>query len=237
MSILGAIGGLLGGLFSSRSQEKIAQQQMELQKQFAKNSVQWRVADAQKAGVGSLAALGMQPISYSPVSVGGTDWSSIGQNIGSSLQSVMSPQEKDDDYTNTMKTLNVQRATLENDIIANNAVASRMALVTQPALGPGVPSTEGPGSKTPDDIRMFGYDVKKSPSFSDAEVIQNRYGEPAEWLYFPFVAGADAWESAVDASAPMRQAMSRYYQQMKARHAAQYLIGQRRRSRTDHGYW
>lgn len=241
MSILGAIGGLVGNIFGARSAAKTAEQQMRMQEHFAKNSVRWRVADAKRAGVGTLAALGMQPISYSPVSVGGQDWGSVGQNIGNSLDSVTSDQEKNSEFTQTMQQLQVQRLALENDVIANQAIASRAALRTQPGIGPGVPSTEGPGSKPANPITIFGHDITQDRRFSDAEEIQRRYGEPAEWPYAPLVMGADAVATARDAvgfhrqKTPISDAIYRWWRNRPARNAAQHGIYQRRWS--DHGYW
>ena len=41
-----------------------------MQKEFAKNSIQWRAADARAAGLHPLAALGINPSSATPVHVG-----------------------------------------------------------------------------------------------------------------------------------------------------------------------
>lgn len=72
-SILGAIGSVVGGLFGKSAQDK----QMEMQKQYAQNRVQWTAADARKAGIHPLAALGGAGApSYTPI--GGNP---IGQGI------------------------------------------------------------------------------------------------------------------------------------------------------------
>lgn len=68
---LGPIGGiassLLGGIFGSSSASKQAKAQREadernaaLQREFAQNSIQWKTADAEKAGIHKLYALGAQ---------------------------------------------------------------------------------------------------------------------------------------------------------------------------------
>ena len=46
----------------------LAQQQLAYQKELAQNQIQWRVEDAKKAGLHPLAALGVSPSSFSPVS-------------------------------------------------------------------------------------------------------------------------------------------------------------------------
>lgn len=237
MSILGAIGGLVGGLFSSKSAEKLNRQNLEAQREAAQNQVSWRVADAKKAGVGTLAALGMNPISISPSTVGGPDWSSIGQNAGNSLQSTMSPDQKDDDYDRTIKMLTIDRMKAENNIVKNNAVASSVALATQPGFGPGIPdpagSPEGFGSwqdKKPEQLRFGGLEIERNPHFADAEVLEKRYGEPGDWA-------AGASNMAADAYWNLKGAMARAAQRRDAQNAARFLLGQRRRSRVDHSYW
>lgn len=57
-------------------QKKIAEQkkQEDIQREFAQNSIRWRVEDAKRAGIHPLAALGASGASYSPIlSVGGDE--------------------------------------------------------------------------------------------------------------------------------------------------------------------
>lgn len=70
--IAGAVGSVLGG-----------NKEASRQKKFAQNQIQWRVMDAQKAGIHPLYALGASPIQYSPSAVGdlGGALSDMGQNI------------------------------------------------------------------------------------------------------------------------------------------------------------
>ena len=100
----GAIGGIVGGvtgLFGNKqtnsanadinaAQMQLAREQLEYQKELHKNQIQWRVEDAQKAGLHPMAALGLQSSAFSPVSASFTpmqanDYSwigDIGQNAG-----------------------------------------------------------------------------------------------------------------------------------------------------------
>jgi hypothetical protein len=62
-----------------------------LQREFAQNGVQWKVADAQKAGISPLAALGAQTHQFSPVQVGnsaGAADSVLGDALGSMGQNI-----------------------------------------------------------------------------------------------------------------------------------------------------
>ena len=85
MSILGAIGGLVGSLLGNSAKKK----ELAQQKHLAENSVSIRVADAKRAGVGTLAALGMNPIQMQPVGLG-SDFADVGQNIGRAADAAVS---------------------------------------------------------------------------------------------------------------------------------------------------
>lgn len=86
-------GNLIGGKMQNDSNEEInahnlrlAQDQLEFQRQYAHNRLQWQVEDAKKAGLHPMVAAGLSPVSFSPVSANLTpnnyDW--VG-NIGQSL--------------------------------------------------------------------------------------------------------------------------------------------------------
>lgn len=145
MDIISAIGGLAGSLFGSnkaaKTQEKINQQNIDLQKQFAQSGVQWKVADAKAAGIHPLAALGAQTHSFAPISVGSnnTDFGAVGQNIGRALDATMSPQDRQTDASRAITNLQIERGTLENELLRTQ-LASQTALVTQAGRSPGVPA-------------------------------------------------------------------------------------------------
>lgn len=52
---------------TNRANAEIAAQNRALQKEFAQNSIQWKVNDAKQAGLHPLAAIGAQGTSYTPV--------------------------------------------------------------------------------------------------------------------------------------------------------------------------
>lgn len=139
-AIIGAGASLLGGLFGMSQADKQAQ----MQKEFAQNGVQWKVADAKKAGIHPLAALGAQTISYSPMSVGmdmGTGIANAGQDIAQGIHRTRTQSQKADAYTKTAQDLSLQRMGLENQLLASqiakvNQVGSAppMAAATDPYL-------------------------------------------------------------------------------------------------------
>lgn len=68
--IIKGVSSFFGTKDTNENNARIAQQNVDLQKQFAQNGIQWKVADAQAAGIHPLYALGASTSSFSPVSVG-----------------------------------------------------------------------------------------------------------------------------------------------------------------------
>lgn len=108
---------------------------VEMQYDFAKNGLSWRLADAAKNGISPLAALGATGPSFSPVggsiSPGSSDagapmraigegLSSAGQNVSRALLASRSPEER------ALNTLAIARSKKENDLLD---VQYRQALV------------------------------------------------------------------------------------------------------------
>lgn len=73
-----AIGGSIG---SSIEENKNRKREEKRQREFAQNSVTWRVADAKRAGIHPLAALGMSPNQAYPISIGSDPSSPITRMI------------------------------------------------------------------------------------------------------------------------------------------------------------
>ena len=62
----GSIGGSIEQGFRDKQQRQRLTDERNFQREFAQNSIQWRAADAKKAGVHPLAALGASTHSPSP---------------------------------------------------------------------------------------------------------------------------------------------------------------------------
>lgn len=155
------------------------------QKEFAQHGIRWRVKDAEAAGIHPLYALGAQTHSFAPTMVG-SNFAAAGQDISRAIDATRTGGER---LNARLGELALERAGLENDLLRAQIAGSKAALLRQ--VGPPMadPLTE---------TVMGGHPIKPNPGWSDAQDIQNRYGEPAEWLYFPFVAGADAWQNLPD---------------------------------------
>lgn len=151
MGGLSAGSSLLGGLLNRNSASAANQQNqynaalnMQQQREFAQNGIQWKVADAKKAGIHPLYALGAQTTAFSPVSVGSTADTSMGNavsNMGQDLSRAISATRTEDErvsaVTAVMSKLGVERAGLENDLLR-----SKIALLHQQG-NPGFPSAAG----------------------------------------------------------------------------------------------
>lgn len=138
-ALISGASSLLGGLFGQSSQEKANKRNIQLQREFAQNGIQWKVADAKAAGIHPVVALGAQTHSFSPSVVGdtsfGTGVAQAGQDIGRAIQATRTPEQRVDAYSKTVQDLSLQRMGLENSILA-----AQLAKVSQPATGPAMPS-------------------------------------------------------------------------------------------------
>lgn len=190
--IVGAIGGLIGANKSKSDAKEAFERNARLQKEFAQNSLQWKIADAQKAGVHPLAALGAQTYSASPISIGGPDWSSVGQSVGRAVSAGMDTTER------TVAKLAVEKAGLENEYLRAQiaSVRTRIAQHSQPAVPgnqqyvldgqgetaiPAIDKITNP-QRTPYTRTPAGTVIANTPG-SDAQVYEDRYGDVAQEVY------------------------------------------------------
>lgn len=157
-ALLGAGTSILGGLMQNKANEKAnkaaeaqAQRQYEQQKEFAQSGIQWKVQDAEKAGIHPLYALGANTISYSPQSVGAnpSDFGFLkdaGQNIGRAIDATRSNPAKMEAFAITAANLQNEGLALDNEL-KRTQLASAHALANQTGAAPGLPSLlTGPAS-------------------------------------------------------------------------------------------
>lgn len=180
--LIPAAGNLLGGLFGSKSAADANAENIKLQKQFAQQGIRWKVADAKAAGIHPLYALGAQTTSFQPSSVGdplGGALADMGQNIGRAIDSTATAGERATGKAITA--LNLERAGLENELLRTQIARERGQ------IGPPFPSA----ATTDPNLSIGGVPIKIDPSTSSAQKIQDRYGEPAEWIASPMIAWQD----------------------------------------------
>lgn len=155
MDFLGAIGTAIGGLLGRQSQKSdnaLAREQaeinavrnIELQKEFAKSGVQWRVEDARKAGIHPMFALGASTQSFAPVSVGSSASSfnpAVGANMGQSIGRALSATQ-DTGGRLSMVSEAAQGLQLENMHLQNQLLASQVRRMNS-QVGPAMPTASG----------------------------------------------------------------------------------------------
>lgn len=162
--LISAGGTLLSGIIGSSSAKKQTKMQIEAQREFAQNGVQWKVADAKKAGIHPLAALGAQTHSFSPVSSSDPlpeAMASASQQIGGAI--TKSQNKADQAYIQKSQALSLQRGELENALLA-----SQIATYNQPARqamhipAVGQKSIIDGQADVPSGVNMVDLDVTKS---------------------------------------------------------------------------
>lgn len=105
MSIFGAIGSIVGGIFGNKQ----AKAELAFQKDLARKRIRWTAYDARQAGIHPLAALGAGYPSYSPVGDGGLGAAiaNAGAHLGDAVQGA--------------KGSSLQKRVVESEIAVNEA--------------------------------------------------------------------------------------------------------------------
>lgn len=145
---------------------KAANRNIDMQREFAQNGIQWRVADAKAAGIHPLYALGGGGASFSPVqSVGGLDLTGMGQDLGRAFLQGQTQDQRNDalgdfikrqeaaqedrDFTRASRRLELEErnARIAGQVINNeNAAMQQMAerqrlFRLNQQVGPALPSS------------------------------------------------------------------------------------------------
>lgn len=162
----------IGGLMNMNNQNKLAERQENLQREFAQNSIQWRVNDAKKAGIHPLAALGSQGISYNPSYVGGDDFG------GSQASISYTPEKKVDEktqaYNDKVNELNLRMQEANTREAEANATLAERSLISNPNNTGGVlfGAAQTKGSL----INQTGIGHSASPTSMPGQASVNPYG-------------------------------------------------------------
>lgn len=187
LQALGAIGGsLLSGMFAKDAAKK----QAALQREFAQTGIQWKVADAKKAGVHPIYALGAQTHSYQPVQTGTPDFGRAFESAGSAVDSaIQRTQNPDQRMATRLASLQVQRGELENALLATQLAKARdnpttpIPSATPRTALPGQADTAMPGAPERSSLRLGPVGiVPADPAQSDTQHFTDRYGESADYF-------------------------------------------------------
>lgn len=178
MSILGSLIGagtsLLGGLLGKKSADKANDQQMDL----AKNTIQYRVADANAAGVHPLYAMGAPTMNFqAAVNPLPDAIANMGQDLSRAVSAGLDGKGRVDAYTAQLRALQLQRGGLENELLKAQIRNANSPGLPPAAGGKGDGAIiDGQGdSRSP--LSAFGVTVKPKASESPAQDWENEYGE------------------------------------------------------------
>lgn len=172
---------LLGGLLGKSSADdaraatqRMADQNIALQREFAQNGIQWRVEDAKKAGIHPIYALGGGGASFSPVSAAfSADTSlpnalaSAGQDVGRAIHATRSASGRVDAMGKAAAALQLEGLHLANEN-ARVELASKTARLRAGQIGPPLPSSGDayliPGQSQSPLIKQKPLELAPSPS-------------------------------------------------------------------------
>lgn len=211
--LISAGSSLLGGFLNRDAQKDAnavnaanADKQIALQREFAQNAIQWKAADAEKAGIHPAFAMGASTTSFSPVSVGaipetgvGTGLANMGQDISRSVAAFRSPGEKVGGALTAQQVagneLDLETKKLNNQLLQIKITQALGQPGTPPGLPPGafeVP--ENPKSEQRPPLMISGNRWLTNPNTSPMKAWEDQYGDegPASWLLPPVIAANDA---------------------------------------------
>lgn len=151
-SVAGNLVGSVGDFFSNRSAND---QNKDMQYDFAKNGVRWRVDDARNAGVHPLYALGANIASPSPSSVGtnlSSNFASMGQDIGRAVDATRTRDERASAraFESESRALQLENARLQNKYLETQIIDTqrRAANPAFPGGSPGLITGQGDSHPT-----------------------------------------------------------------------------------------
>lgn len=208
--LIGAGLSALGGFLGRQQQSDQAAQNIALQREFAQNGIQWKVRDAQKAGIHPLYALGASTTSFSPVSVGGSPMgdalTSMGQNVTRAASAYTSAQERQAATVANGQQIASNSLDLEAKKLQIEILKSRLATMSQPGTPPPVadqpvpfPVTENPKPEQRPPLMLLGNRWMTNPNTSPMKAYEDQYGDegPASWILPPIIGANDALYNAV----------------------------------------
>lgn len=209
-SLLGGALSFFGGQQQRKDQLRLAQQQMDMQREFAQQGITWRVEDAKRAGLHPLAALGASTASPSPVSVGdlSSPLSAMGQDVSRAFKAAQGYLERERGDEKEARRLQLEKGSLENEILRQELISKRARATQGGQLGPQMPAGRktavvipGQGEtvllpqdapeKRPHIQLGDGWRWRTDPRVSGAKEAEDRYGELSDYTAAPYALARD----------------------------------------------
>lgn len=188
----------VGGFFDRDAKAKTNEQNAALQRDFAQNSIRWRVADAKAAGVHPIYALGAPTMSASASYIPEDGFASQGAALGSALESqdlsrpINATRTLEERTAAAKETeLRLEGLKLDNDI-KRASVASSVQRIAQ-GLNPPMPAIDertpfavpaNPESEKRPPLMLFGHRVLTPSGTSPMKAWEDQIGDegPLSWL-------------------------------------------------------
>lgn len=164
-----------------------AARNIQMQEEFAKQGIRWKVNDARKAGIHPLYALGAQTTSFSPVTVGATNemagpaaaMASLGQDLSRSVNATRTAPERLE--ATALTKLQLEGLAIDNDI-KRATLASSLQRLSQnqnppiPTVGPFVvPEKDKAEERQP--LMLNGNRVQTDPGTSPGNAWEDQLGD------------------------------------------------------------
>lgn len=189
--IISGIGSVIGGFMNSKAQKSANKMQL----QAMQNGVQWKVADAKKAGIHPLAALGANINMPSPVPVTG-----MGDAVaagGAALGSAVKTASQSEVELLQKELLKSQIRQMDS-VTSLNVARSRSVASSQrlQAVQEGLPLTTKL-KPTSTGLRINGKDMPDAGN-SDAEEAEAKYGDVIQEIYGAANFVSDLWKGYRD---------------------------------------
>lgn len=193
-NIIGAIGSIAGGFLGNKAQEKANKQNLAWAKNQAHNRIKWTVNDAKRAGIHPLAALGANVPTTSPGIVGAT---SLGDGVAAGAAQLGNAINKSEgaELANLQKEL-IRSQIRQSDSVTSVNVARSRSIVG--AMRSGATNVDPVTATLPKrdftSAMVAGYRVDPSLQMSDAQVLEDRYGEAVSIPAGIAIAASDLWK-------------------------------------------
>lgn len=204
---------LLGGHLDNQAAEERnrqiladKEQDRALQREFAQSGIQWRAADAAKAGINPHFAIGGGGATYTPsaISLGsGASMSetlgSMGQDVSRAINATRTQNDRENAFKTSMEALTLEKAGLENDVLRAQLASSvqRLKQAGNPPMPSGSGKSElGEHERVP--LKMGKQEDRKplmlggnrwttSEGNSNAQDFEDRYGEITDYTFGPAI--------------------------------------------------
>jgi len=181
---------LVGGFMGKSSQDEAnqiarenAERNIALQREFAQNAIQWKVADAAKAGIHPIYALGGSTTSFSPVSVGvsganplASALGDMGQDVTRAAAAYRSPGERVSAVQSAANTAATSLG-LENMKLKNDLLRAQIVKMSQPATPPGPFAVQEDKIENNPPLMIGGSRVAEDENWSPTKSVSDRWGD------------------------------------------------------------